>query len=158
MKDKQPVSKEVIIKEYPKSTHWLEGNQVKAIGNLILTNERLIFLNQIILTQEEVEYLQKFSKEATTERLIQLTLTLHKKNFQLPLSSIVSLKMGLYSILPLRPCLRISYRSEKKKKKIKTVSFMFTLPLLKRLLMSEFPTLGWVRDVKKAVKAKQSTA
>jgi len=155
MKDENRASEEVVIKEYPKSTQWLEGRQVTAVGNLVLTNERLVFLRQVVLSEKEIETLQQLSKESTASELIQFALNLHKKNFQLPLSSIVSVKMGLYSVLPLRPCLRVYYKSASKKEK--TASFLFTLPLLKRLLMSEFPTLGWVRAIKKAVKAQKST-
>ena len=156
MKDEQLASEEIIIKEYPKSSHWLEGPEGTGVGNLILTSERLIFLNRVDLSDKEMETLQRLFKEATTSRMIDITLSLHKKNFQLPLSSIISVKLGLYSILPIRPCLRISYRSEKKK--VKTASFMFLPPFFKRLLMSEFPTLGWIRAIKKAVKARQLAA
>jgi len=152
MKDEHQATEEVVIKEYPKSTYWLEGHQVMAVGNLVLTNERLAFLRQVVLSEKEIETLQKLSQEATANTLIQFALSLHKKNFQLPLSSIVSVKMGLYSILPVRPCMRVYYKSASKKEK--TVSFLFTVPLLKRLLLSEFPTLGWIRAINKAVKAK----
>ena len=156
MNDEQAASEEVVMKEYPEYTYWLEGNQIRAVGNLILTNERLVFLRQVVLSEKEVETIQEISKESTTEKLLQYALTLHKKNFQIPLSSIASAKLGLVSFFPLRPCLRVYYRSAGKK--VKTMSFMFTLPVLKRLMMSEFPTLGWVRAIKKAVKAQQRTA
>ncbi len=159
MKDEQLASEEVVLKEYPRSTHWLEGRQVIGVGNLILTNERLVFLHRAALTEEELEYLRKFSQKATTNRMIDLAFTLHKKNFQFPLSSVVSARAGLYSILPFpRPCLRISYRSERKKKemKIKTVSFMFTIPLLKGFFQLEITTvMGWVWIIRKAVRHKQ---
>jgi len=158
MTDEQLASEEVVLKEYPRSTHRMEGQQVIGVGNLILTNERLVFLNRVPLNDEEVEYLQKFSGKATTKRTIDLALTLHKKNFQVPLSSVISVKTGLYSILPFpRPCLRISYRSEKKKK-IKAVSFMFTIPLWKGWFQLEITTIkAWGRIIKEAVRYKQST-
>ena len=158
MKDEQLASEEVVLKEYPRYTHRMEGQQVIGVGNLILTNERLVFLNRVPLNEEEVEYLQKFSGKATTKRTIDLALTLHKKNFQVPLSSVISVKTGLYSILPFpRPCLRISYRSEKKKK-IKTISFMFTMPLWKGWFQLEITTIkAWGRIIKEAVRYKQST-
>ena len=158
MKDEQLGSEEVVIKEYPHSTRWLEGQQVIGVGNLILTNERLVFLHRVPLDEEELEYLQKFSKQATTSRMIDLALTLHKKNFQVPLSSVISVKTGLYSILPFpRPCLHISYRSEKKKK-IKTISFMFTIPLWKGWFQLEITTVKtWGRIIREAVRYKQST-
>ena len=159
MKDEQLGSEEVVIKEYPHSTRWLEGQQVIGVGNLILTNERLVFLHRVPLDEEELEYLQKFSKQATTSRMIDLALTFHKKNFQVPLSSVISVKTGLYSILPLpRPCLRISYRSERKKKQIKTVSFMFTIPIWKGWFQLEITTIrAWVWIIREAVKYNQLT-
>ena len=159
MTDEQLASEEVVLKEYPRFTRRMEGQQVIGVGNLILTNERLVFLNRVPLNDEEVKYLQKFSGKATTKRTIDLALTLHKKNFQVLLSSVISVKTGLYSILPFpRPCLRISYRSEKKKKQIKTVSFMFTIPLWKGWFQLEITTVrGWVWIIRKAVSQKQLT-
>lgn len=153
MGSKQPAAEEVVRKEHPRSTYWLEGNQVRAVGNLILTNERLVFVRQVALSEKQTEELQRLGKEATTSELIQFALRLHKKNFQLPLSSIVAVKIGLLSFFPLRPCLRVYYHSASKK--INTLSFLFTIPLLKRLLMTEFPTLGWINAIKKAVKTKK---
>ncbi len=149
----QPVAKEVVIKEHPRSTYWLEGKQVRAVGNLILTNERLVFVRQAALSEKQAEELKGLGQEATTSESIQFALRLHKKNFQLPLSSIVAVKMGFLSFFPLRPCLRVYYHSASKN--INTLSFLFTLPLLKRLLMTEFPTIGWTGAIKKAVKAKK---
>lgn len=159
MKGEQLASEEVVLKEYPYSTRWLEGQQVIGVGNLILTNERLVFLHRIELTDEEGEHLQKFSEKATTQRMIDLALAIHKKNFQVPLTSVISVKTGLYSILPFpRPCLRISYRSKKKRKKLKTISFMFTIPLLKGLVQLEITTVkAWVRIIGEAVRYKQLT-
>jgi len=159
MKDKQSASEEIVMKEYPRSTRWLEGQRVIGVGNLILTNERLVFLNRVALTDEESEYLQKFSEKATTSKLIDFALTFHKKNFQVPLSSVISVKTGIYSILPFpRPCLRISYSSERKRKKIKTLSFMFTISLLKGFVQLEVTTvMGWVWMIRKAVRHKQLT-
>ena len=154
MKNEPPVSEEVVIKEYAKSTYWLEGKQVRAVGNLVLTNERLVFLKQVALSENQIENLQRLSQEGGTSEMIQFALRLHKKNFQLPLSSIVSAKMRPLSVLPLRTYMLISYRGASKN--IKTLRFMFTLPLLKRLMLSEFPTMGWVSAIKKAVKAKKS--
>ena len=159
MKNEQLASKEVVIKEYPHSTRWLEGREVIGAGNLILTNERLIFLNRVALTEEQTENLRKLSEGATTSRMIDFALSLHKKNFQVPLSSVTSVRTGLYSILPFpRPCLRIYYRSEKEKKRIKTISFMFTIPILKSWFQLEITTVKtWVWIISKAVRYKQVT-
>ncbi len=159
MNSEQLASEEVVLKEYPRYTRWLEGQEIIGVGNLILTTERLVFLNQVVLAEGQVEYLRKLSEETKTSRLIDLALTLHKKNFQVPLSSVISVKTGLYSILPFtRPCLRISYRSEKKKKNIKNISFMFTIPLWKGWFQLEITTvMVWVRIIRRVVRYKQLT-
>ena len=153
MGNHQPASEEFVIKEYPRSTLWLEGKLVRAAGNLVLTNQRLVFLKQVTLNENQTAEIQRLIQEASARELIQFALKLHKKNFHLPLSSIVTAKMGLLSIFPLRPYLRVYYMSAGKK--TKTVSFMFTLPFLKRLLLSDFPTLGWVNAIKKTVKVER---
>ena len=156
MQDKQPVSKEVVIKEYPNSTQWLEEKQVIGVGNLILTNERLIFIHRLPLEKKELESLQKISKKVTVKRMIDLALSLHQKNFQVPLSSVISAETGLHSLLPFpRPCLRIHYRSERKQ--TKTLAFIFTVPLWKSWFQLEFSTVkGWVWSISRALQHKQS--
>ena len=159
MNNEHQPSGEAVLKEYPRSTRWMEEKQVIGAGNLILTTERLIFLHQVALTEKQSEHVRKLSEEATTSKLIDHALTLHKNNFQFPLSSITKAKTGLFSILPFpRPCLRISYISGKKKK-MKTVSFMFTIPLLKGFFQTEFATVkAWVLLINKAVRQKQMGA
>ena len=157
MQDEQPVSEEIVLKEYPYSTRWVEGQQVLGVGNLILTNERLAFIHRVPLDEKETQYLRKLSEKATTEKMIDVVLSLHKKNFQVPLSSVIAVKTGLYSILPFpRPCLRIFYRGEKKKQQVRTLSFMFTIPLLRGFFQLEITTVKlWVKYIKEAVKRKQ---
>ena len=159
MKDEQLASEEVVLKEYPHSTRWLEGQEVIGVGNLILTNERLVFLHRIPLDDKELEYLRKFSATETTSKMIDLVFTLHKKNFQVPLSSVISVKTGLYSLLPFpRPRLRITYRSGKKKQQVKTLSFMFTIPLLRGFFQWEITIIMvWVRIIREAVRYNQLT-
>ena len=101
MKDESPICEEVVIKGYPRSTRWLEGQQIMGVGNLLLTNERLVFLNQVVLTNEESANFRKLSERATVNRMMDFALTLH-------ISSLISVKVGLLSLLPFpRPCLRI---------------------------------------------------
>ncbi len=160
MNDEQLASEEVVLKEYPHSTHWLEGQLVIGIGNLILTTERIVFLHQVALSDDETERLRKVSGKSTTKDMIDIGLSLHKKNFQFPLSSVTHVKTGLYSLLPFpRPCLRIFYRSGKKQRNISATSFMFTIPLLKGFFQLEITTVKvWVRLINKAVRYKQVTA
>ncbi len=152
MNDKQLASTEIVLKEYPKSTRWVEGQQVIGVGNLILTNKRLIFLHQVSLSDQQIEKLQELSKERKLEITPESALALHKKNFQVPLTSVVSVKVGLYSLLPFpRPCLRIFYQGAKKNQ-IKTASFMFTIPLLRGLSQLEITdVLSWVWKIRRAV-------
>lgn len=147
------MKQEKVLKEYPNSTRLLDGEKVTGIGNLILTTERLVFLHQVTLDDKQTESLQKLSATAPLSKLLDYTLTLHKKSFQLPLSSVISVKVGMFSLLPLpRPCLRISYRSERKKN-AKTASFMFYIPLLKGFYQLEITTvLVWVWLINKAVR------
>ena len=153
------MAQEKVIKEYPNSTRLLEGKKVTGIGNLILTTERLVFLHLVALDDRQTENLQKTSGTASLSELLDYALTLHKKSFQLPLSSVISARTGLFSLLPLpRPCLRISYRSEKKKN-IQTASFMFYIPLLKGFYQFEITTvLLWVWLTNRAVRYKQAAA
>ncbi len=154
MSSNQPASEEIVIREHPRSTYLLEGRMVRAAGNLVLTNERLIYLRQVLLNEQQTRELQGLTQRgATASELLQFALHLHKKNFQVLLSSVVEAKTGFLTMFPLRPYLRVRYRGTSKN--IKTLGFFFTLPLLKRLLMVEFPTIGWSRAVNKAVKAKR---
>jgi hypothetical protein len=158
MKDKQSVSGEVVLKEYPRSTRWLKGQQVIGVGNLILTNERLIFLHQVALSPRQIENIQKLSESAQTNKIIDFALTLHKRNFQVPLSSVISAKMSRYCLLPFpRPYLRINYRGGSKDRE-KTLGFMFTIPIWKGWYQLEVTmVMSWVQMIKKALKAKQSS-
>jgi len=154
--DEKQAYGEVVIKQHPNSTHWLEGNQVKGAGNLILTNERLVFLKQAAIPEHKTEAFRKLSQEATTDKLIQFALTLHKKNFHIPLSSIVSVKLGMrFAFLP-NLCMRISYRSPSNK--MQTLGFVFKTGLIKRLFEAEPMAMEWGRAVKKAIKSKKLAA
>ena len=145
---------EIVIKEYPNSTRWLDGQQTIGVGNLILTSKRLVFLNRVTLTEEQTKYFQVLSEKSLTSKVLDVALTAHKNNFEVPLSSLILVKMGLYSLLPFtRPCLRIAYQSKKKKGQIKTASFIFTIPLLRGFFQLEITTVGiWVRMIKRATR------
>ncbi|MFC2059806.1 hypothetical protein ACFLTZ_01770 [Chloroflexota bacterium] len=155
--DEQAAPQEVVIREYPYSSRWMDGQKLMGVGNLILTNKRLAFVNRLPLTKEEAETLQKLATTATTSEMIDFALTLHKINFQIPLSSVVSVKTSLYSILPFpRPCLSISYQT--KKTIVQTISFMFTIPLWKAWFQFEISTIKiWERFIKEALNRRQLT-
>ena len=149
--------KEVVLKEYPNSTRWIKGQLIVGVGNLILTNERFVFLNQVVLSPRQIEHIRKLTETGKTNKIIDFALTLHKRNFEVPLSSVISAKMRRYCLLPFpRPYLSISYRGGSKDKE-KTLGFMFTIPLLKGFYQLEFTTVwGWAQMMRKALKAKQS--
>ena len=151
----QAVADEIVIKEYPRYTRWLEEQVDIGLGNLILTSERLLFLHLVHLTDEKKESLRKLSQRATTTEMLDHALTLHKKNFQVDLSAITSVKTGFNSILPFpRFCLRVFHRGDKKKKNIKTLTFMFTIPLWKGWFQLEITTVMlWVRLIRAATRA-----
>jgi len=75
------MKEERVLKEYPNSTRLLDGKKVTGIGNLILTTERLVFLHQVTLDDKQTESLQKLSATAPLSKLLDYTLTLHKKGY-----------------------------------------------------------------------------
>ena len=154
MKTQTEPPAEVVIKEHPRITLWLEDSEVKAGGNLVLTNQRLVFLKQVELTPAKAEQLQKLSLEGNTSELIKYALSMNKKNFHLPLSSIISVKTGVFFTFPrFNLCLRLTYRSPSKKPK--RLTFLFKTAFIRVLFRSEPLTMEWVRAVKKAIKASQ---
>ena len=148
-------SQERVIKEYPNTTRWLEGKRILGVGNLILTTERLIFLNQVVATERNIQRLQELSR-ASTSRVMNFALTLHKNNFEIPLNSLVSVKVGWFVPFPIpRFCLRIAYFGDKKGKKSKTVAFMFTISMLKGFYQLEITTVkSWVWAIKRVMRDK----
>ena len=151
MKKDQPASEEFVIKEYPKYTQLIEGKKVIGIGNLILTSERLIFLHGLPLDEEDLTRLKRMSEKATAGKMLDIACSLYEKNFHVPLSSIDSVKTGLYSPLPFpRFCLRIDYTSKKKSNRL---TFMFTIPLWKGLFQLEITTvMAWSKYIRTAMK------
>ena len=151
MKGKPSASEETVVKEYPNTTRWLEEQRIIGAGNLILTNKRLVFLHQVVPTDEQLEELRKLSTAPTGE-MLDFALALHKKNFQIPVSSLVGVKVGLLTLLPIpRFYLRVAYMG--KKNKNKTTSFMFTISILRGVFQLEITTvLGWVWIIRKAMK------
>ncbi|MFC1939099.1 hypothetical protein ACFLXO_00220 [Chloroflexota bacterium] len=155
MKNEQPSSREVVIKEYPRSTRWIEGRRIVGEGNLILTSERLVFLNRAALSQWHAEKIKEMETAPMSEGL-DFALTLHKKNFQIPLSSVLSADRCRIGLLPFpRFYLRITYLGGSKHKE-KSAAFMFTIPLLKGFFQLEFTTvMGWVWMIRKVLLAKK---
>ena len=148
--------KELVLKEYPHSTRWIKGQLILGVGNLVLTNQRLVFLHGVDLTPRQIAYVKKLSEAGNASKVLDYALTLHKKSFEVPLTAVTSVKMAKYCILPFpRPYLKISYRGRGKDKE-KALGFMFTIPLLRGFFQLEFTTVfGWSRMIKKAWNAVQ---
>ncbi len=142
---------EIIIKEYPNSTRWVDGRDTIGTGNLILTSNRLIFLNGVKLSDKQIERIRELSTKATASRLLDYALTLHKMNFQIPLSLVTWVRIGLYSLLPFpRPCLRIFCLGKNEEEEF---SFMFNIPLLKGIYQWEITTVWhWVSVINRALR------
>jgi hypothetical protein len=155
MANKSPEIKEPVIKEYPNVSIWLVANMAQGYGNLVLTSERLMFLNQVALEEWQLKKAQQLSREGDFNKVVEFTMKLHKNNFQIPLSSVTKVKMGLFSLIPMpRLCMRIHYLT--KKDKPAETSFAFRIPLLKGLVELELTLImAWISAVKAAVKAKQ---
>lgn len=157
MKNKSTSTNERTLKEYPNVTYWLEGRQVMGWGNLILTTERLIFLNRIAdMPEWQAKKLQQLSQKDDFAGIVEFTLKLHKKNFQIPLSSVTRVRTGVYAFFPFpKLCMRIQYLTPKKN--LMETGFWFRIPILKGLVQLELTlVLGWIFAVRSAVKKKKS--
>jgi amino acid transporter len=155
MGNKSSSTEERVFKEYPNLSLWLQGNMAQGAGNLILTAERLIFLNRVALEEWQLEKVQQLSREGDFDKVVEFSLKLHKKNFQILLSDVTNVRMGLFSLLPLpRLCMRIQHLT--KKDNLVETSFGFRIPLLKGLVELEITlVMGWITAVKTAVKRRQ---
>jgi uncharacterized membrane protein YsdA (DUF1294 family) len=157
MGNKSVSTKECVIREYPNIAFWLEGNAVRGSGNLILTSDRLIFLNRIVAEEWQLEEIRQLSSEEDFNKIVEFSLKLHKKNFQIPLADVTNVRMGLCSLFPfLRVCVRI-YHLTRKANEAET-SFWFRIPLFKGLFQFEITlVMGWIGAIKAAAKMKQKT-
>jgi len=144
---------ERIIREYPNSTRWLEGQRILGVGNLILTTKRLVFLNQVAPSERQVQKLQELSG-APNSRLLNFAIGMHKNNFQIPLSALVHAKLVMSGFLPIpRFCLRLAYHEKGKGSPTKESDFLFTIPLLRGFFQFEISTVySWVLAIRRALK------
>jgi hypothetical protein len=156
MVSKSTSNKEKVIKEYPNLSIWLDGNVVQGYGNLILTNDRLMFLNRVALEDWQLEKARELSSENDFNKIVEFTLKLHKKNFQIPLSSVTDIKMGIFSFFPLpRICMRIRHFT--KKQNLGETSFGFRIPLLRGFVEMELPlVMLWISAIKAAKEKQQA--
>lgn len=146
---------EVILKEHRRWTRWIRGSQNLGEGNLTLTNRRLLFLYRITSSPEVAANIQRL-KDTPVEDVLNYALTLHKNNFQIPLSSVVKVGVGFYLrfLLP-HFHLRVSYL-EAKKKVPRTFAFQFRRPMLEVLLRPQIIEVWtWAGAIKRAIRGQK---
>jgi hypothetical protein len=148
---------EKILKEHRKWSQWIETPRALRLGNLVLTNRRLIFLHIIESSPEVKENIRKLA-DAPTESVLNYAYTLNRNNFQIPLSTIVSLKIGAYNWTPIpHVCLTVIF-VDRKYLTNRMVSFQFIRPYKETILKPQFMlVMDWIRTIKQAIKTADTT-
>ena len=142
---------EKIIKEHRKWTQWIQTPRKLRLGNLVLTNRRLIFLNIIQSSPEVNESIKKLA-DAPIEIVLNQAFKLNGDNFQMPLSAIAGLKIGAYNWTPIpHVCLSVVYYDGKNPQR-RMVAFQFIRPYKQTILKPQIILLfDWIRAIKKAI-------
>jgi len=149
---KPNIETERIIKEHRRWTQWIERPRVMRLGNLVLTNYRLIFLHKI-QSSPDVSYNIKKLADAPMETVLNYAFTLDANNFQIPLSSIGGVRIGTFNWNPFpHICLTIIY-FDGKHPASKSASFQFIRPIKQTILNPQIVVvIGWVRAINQAIK------
>ncbi|MGP8079058.1 MAG: hypothetical protein ACLPVI_00920 [Dehalococcoidales bacterium] len=145
------IEPERIIKEHRKWTQWIQTPRKLRLGNLVLTNRRLIFLNIIQSSPEVNESIKKLA-DAPIEIVLNQAFKLNGDNFQIPLSAIAGLKIGAYNWTPIpHVCLSVVYYDGKNPQN-RMVAFQFIRPYKQTILKPQIILLfDWIRAIKKAI-------
>jgi len=148
----QDIKEEFIIRQHRHWTRWLQSRWTLGEGNLVLTNRRLLFLHRIESSPEVTASIKKLA-DAPIETVLNHALTLHKKCFQIPLSSITGIGIGAYFRPPFPYCyLKVSYLKGKQQIP-QTVAFQFKRPKHEIMLHQQLITdLGWKRAIRRAIR------
>jgi hypothetical protein len=147
---------ERIIKEHRKWTQWIQTPKKLRLGNLVLTNRRLIFLNIIQSSPEVTDSIKKLA-DAPIETVLNHAYKLNRDNFQIPLSAIAGLKIGAYNWTPIpHVCLSVVFYDGKNLQN-RMVAFQFIRPYKQTILKPEIILLiDWIRVIKKAIAGSDS--
>jgi hypothetical protein len=146
----QKARPEQVIREWPKYSLWLEDNMTHQ-GNLILTDQRLVFLKEKALSDEEIfKYNSIVENGGGVAEELDFASGMQKKNWSIPLGQIENARVSIFQGLPFRLWLEVDYHTTSKK--TRTLFFIFTMGMFKRLLLKEFPTLGWRWTIKDELK------
>ena len=142
---------EKIIKEHRRWTRWLESQTVAREGNLVLTNRRLLYLNRIAPNEEVSANIKKLV-DAPMDQVLDYAFTLSKKNFQIPLSEIRRIGVGIFTLYPYpRFCLTVSYRLRKNEKN-KAMAFQFRDAGEKNIMKLQLAEdYRWAKAIKQAI-------
>jgi hypothetical protein len=143
---------EKIIKEHRKWTLWIGRPRPMRLGNLVLTNRRLIFLHQIQSNPDVKDNIKKLA-DAPTEAVLNYAFSLNRSNFQIPLSAIGKVSIGTFNWTPFpHVCLSVIY-FDGKRTAAKSASFQFIRPIKQTILNPQlFVDIGWVQAINKAMK------
>jgi len=145
------VELEKVIKEHRRWTRWLESSTVAREGNLVLTNRRLMYLNRIAPNEEVSANIKKLA-DAAMEQVLDYAFTLNKKNFQIPLSEIKRIGVGVFTLYPYpRFCLTVSC-NPRKNEKTKTYAFQFRDAANKNMFKLQLTEdFRWAKAIKQVV-------
>ena len=147
---------ERIIKEHRKWTQWIQTPKKLRLGNLVLTNRRLMFLNVIQSSPEVTESIKKLA-DAPIETVLDHAYKLNGDNFQIPLSAIAGLKIGAYNWTPIpHVCLSIVF-FDGNSTRSRMVAFQFIRPYKQTIFKPEIILLfEWIREIKKAIRSAET--
>lgn len=143
---------ETIIRQHRRYTHWLEGRKTIGEGSLVLTNHRLLFLHRIESTPEVTASIKKLA-DAPIKAVLDHALTLHRNCFQIQLSSIVQVGIGIFAGFPLPHFyLWINYLKGKNQI-LHLASFQFGNPQPGIFFQPQvFVDLGWKNSIQQAMR------
>ncbi|MBN1643245.1 MAG: hypothetical protein JW856_00265 [Dehalococcoidales bacterium] len=143
---------EKILKEHRRWTQWIEKPRLLKLGNLVLTDRRLIFLHKIQSSPDVKENIKKLA-DAPMETVLNYAFALDRNNFQMPLSSIAGVRIGTFNWNPFpHICLTVVYFDGRQTTN-RVASFQFIRPIKQTILKPQIVVLiGWIRDINHAIK------
>jgi hypothetical protein len=141
---------ERILREHRQWTRWIDNHGAMHLGGLVLTNRRLIFLHKIESSPHIKDKIKELA-DAPIETVLNYAVTLNRSNFQITLSSISKIKIGVLKWNPFpNACLEVIYYEGKI---VKRASFQFLRPLKHTIFNPQIITdIGWVMAIKRAMK------
>jgi hypothetical protein len=148
----QDENPETIIRQHRRWTYWVEARRTMGEGSLILTNRRLLFLHRIAGSPEVTASIKKLA-DAPIETVLDHALTLHKNNFQIPLSSIIRVGIGAFGGYPVPHFYLSVFYLESKKLTPHTVAYQFKKSRSGLFSQPQIITdWGWQRAIRRAIK------